>query len=128
MSDPRAARALARVKAARRPITAVEIRCPKQGHTTASAHPIGDGEWLLWRRPVRIGVLVNDPALPRGGHGAAPDEPILFSAAEPIPPATPVGCRCATWPVPGDRVLADATGWRVASATRPTPPRVIVLT
>jgi len=59
--DERAVRALARVKAAGRlATTAVEVRCRRRGHALLSLHPVGDREFLVWRRAGRLAGADRD--------------------------------------------------------------------
>jgi hypothetical protein len=143
--DERAARALERVKAARRATTAVEVRCARSGHLLLSFHPVGRRGFLVWRRPGRLtGPSRDEDRWQRYGSGTTPEG---FGAAEEdarivdgpeahhvdglLGRSRALACRCGGWTVDttfAERVHEALLDWWLASRRgEPPNPRQVVL-
>jgi len=124
-----AERALGRIKASRRPVTAVEIRCRTAGHLVATVHPVGTARWLLWCRP---GRSADTEA---GGFERDHERVlILLSPVRQVGGYTrfgetvPLTCRCGGWEIDhevSNQLAAEVCAWRADGPQRRT--RVVLL-
>jgi hypothetical protein len=139
--DERAARELAkikaRIKAGRRPITAVEALCRPRQHVQMSIHPLRGEQFLVWRRGggkaigrdrdsdqwQRDGAA--EPGLDEAGFGPLDEDALVVSGLDADSPRDLLGvdwpviaCECRWVTVDSalaDRIHAALTDWRTES-------------